>query len=200
MIARLRGLVEEKGRDFIVVDVGGVGYQVFVSGATLATAGPSGSELTLRTFIYVREDALQLFGFLTAEEQETFERLLAVSGIGPRMALSFLTQFTPGELAEAVRGRDATALALVRGVGKRTAERMIIDLQGKLSATGAGAGDTPRSGPAGPAGDPAADALLAFGYTPAEAAAALAAVPGDDAVSVEERVMLALRQLDRTRG
>jgi len=196
MIARLRGVVEEKGRDFIVLDVGGVGYLVHVSGATLANTGPAGSELTLRTFTYLREDALQLFGFLSAAEQETFERLLGVSGVGPRMALSFLTQFTPQELADAVARKDAAALARVRG-GKRTAERMVLELQGKLAPAAPGGLVAVASNSAE---DDAAAALVAFGYTPAEAAAALAGVPGPAAASSEERVMLALRQLDRLRG
>lgn len=196
MIARLRGRIDEKGRDYIVVDVAGVGYIAYVSGSTLAATGTVGSEVQLRVYTHVREETLQLFGFLTAAEQETFERLLAVSGIGPKMALSFLTQFTPEELGDAVARRDSAALARVRGVGKRTAERLVLELQGKLQPA------TPGIVAARPVGieDDVASALMAMGYAAAEAAAALALVPAPGAASPEERVMLALRQLDRLRA
>jgi Holliday junction DNA helicase RuvA len=197
MIARLRGTIAEKGRDFLIVDVGGVGYLVTVSGPTLARTGPVGADVTLRTYQYVREDALQLYGFLTAEEEETFERLLGVSGIGPRSALSSLTQFTPMELSRAVAQRDITGLSRIKGVGRRTAERMALELQGKLTEPAAG------EGPALPlpsAGDDAAAALVAMGYTASEAGAALALGPAAGTASTEERIMLALRALDRQRS
>src|SRR5207302_9096835 len=123
-----------------VVDVEGVGYFVSVPGSTLAALGATGSEVKLRTYLYIREDVMQLFGFLTPEEQETFERLIAVSGIGPRGALSFLTQYSPAELSSAVERRDAAALARVKGVGRETAERVVLELEGKLRSSGGGAG------------------------------------------------------------
>ncbi|HLZ72961.1 MAG TPA: Holliday junction branch migration protein RuvA [Dehalococcoidia bacterium] len=189
-IARLRGTIEEKGRDRVVVDVNGVGYEVSVPGSTLARLGAGGEAVTLRTFTYVREDTIQLFGFLTAEELETFERLLGVTGIGPRGALAFLTEFSPGELAAAVDRQDVTAVARVKGVGRKTAERLVLELRGKLSAT-------PVDGyvPAGAfAGDEAADVLASLGWTSAEIAAALASVPAAGAMPVEERIRFALQK------
>lgn len=188
-IARLRGTIEEKGRDRVIVDVQGVGYEVSVPGSTLARLGANGEPVALRTYTYVREDTIQLFGFLTQEELETFERLIAVSGIGPRGALAFLTEFSPGELAAAVEKHDTTALARVKGIGKRTAERLALDLKGKLTAT-------PADGyvsAAAFAGDEAADVLASLGWTSAEIASALASVPPAGAAPVEDRVRLALR-------
>ena len=188
-IARLRGTIEEKGRDRVIVDVQGVGYEVSVPGSTLARLGAGGDPVALRTYTYLREDTLQLFGFLTQEELETFERLIGVSGIGPRGALAFLTEFSPGELAAAVEKHDTAALARVKGIGKRTAERLALDLKGKLTAA-------PADGyvsSAAFAGDEAADVLASLGWTGAEIAAALAAVPPAGAAPVEDRVRLALR-------
>ncbi|HEY7293397.1 MAG TPA: Holliday junction branch migration protein RuvA [Dehalococcoidia bacterium] len=195
-IARLRGMIEEKGRDRVIVDVNGVGYEVSVPGSTLARLGANGEAVALRTYTYVREDTIQLFGFLTQEELETFERLIGVSGIGPRGALAFLTEFTPGELAAAVDRQDVTAVARVKGVGRKTAERLVLELKGKLTAT-------PSDGyvPAGAfAGDEAADMLASLNWTSAEIAAALASVPPAGALPVEERVRLALQRGGRFAG
>lgn len=194
-IARLRGCVAELGRDHLIVDVGGVGYRVFAPGSTLAQVGNVGAEVTLRTYLYIREDTHQLYGFLTAAEETTFERLIAVNGVGPRVALSFLTQFKPEEIAAAVDRRDAAALASVKGIGRTRAEKLLIELQGKLPRVDG----VPSAGRAagGSFGDPAADVLLQFGLTPAEVSAALARVPAQGAASDEERVRLALSATDR---
>ncbi len=189
-IARLRGTIDEKGRDRVIVDVNGVGYELSVPGSTLARLGANGDAVTLRTYTYVREDTIQLFGFLSGEELETFERLLGVTGIGPRGALAFLTEFSPGELAAAVERQDITAVARVKGVGRKTAERLVLELKGKLSAA-------PADGyvPSGAfAGDEAADVLSSLNWTSTEIAAALAAVPPAGALPVEERVRLALQK------
>lgn len=195
-IARLRGAVEEKARDYVVVDVGGVGYEVNVPGSTLARVGATGDQVTLHTYLYVREDALQLYGFLTAEEKDTFVRLLSVTGIGPRNALSFLTQFTPGELSAAVEQRDAAILTRVKGIGRKTAERLILELQGKLKPSGEAVPAFPLTS----SSDEAIDALVAYGYTAAEASMALARVPASGQAPVEERIYQALRALDVQRG
>jgi Holliday junction DNA helicase RuvA len=195
-IARLRGTVEEKGRDYVILDVGGVGYEVLVPGSTLANVGATGEPVTLRTYLYVREDTLALYGFLTGEEKETFERLLGVTGIGPRNALAFLTQFSPAELSGIVERRDAAGLTRVKGIGRKTAERLILELQGKLGPAAAAGPYFP----AGPSGDDALEALLSFGITLAEASAALARVPAAGTISDAERVRLALSALDTMRG
>jgi Holliday junction DNA helicase RuvA len=135
---------------------------------------------------------------LTVEEKETFQRLLGVTGIGTRGALSFLTQFTPPELAAAVAQRDAAALARVKGVGKTKAEKLVLELQGKLSHLLDGALPEAVARPA--YGDDAAEALLSFGLTTAEVAAALVRVPPPGAATLEERIRLALGASDRFGG
>lgn len=196
-ISRLRGVVEEKGRDYVIVDVGGVGYEVTVPGSTLARVGAIGESVTLQTYLYVREDALSLFGFLQRAEKEAFERLLGVSGIGPRNALAFLTQFSPEELSAAVERRDAVALTRVKGIGRKTAERLLLDLQGKMGAATAGA--TPYF-PSSSSSDEALESLVSLGYSAMEASAALGRGPAAAASTTEERVVLALRALDVLRG
>jgi Holliday junction DNA helicase RuvA len=194
-IARLRGSVVELGRDHVIVDVGGVGYRAFCPGSTLAQVGSIGADVTLRTFLYIREDSQQLFGFLTAAEETTFQRLIGASGIGPATALSLLTQFTPEELAAIVDRRDAAALRSVKGIGAKSAEKLVLELQGKLPRTD---GVLPAGRAAGAAyGDPAADVLVQLGLTPVEISAALARVPAPGAATDEERVRLALSASDR---
>jgi len=195
-IARLRGVIEEKGRDFVVVDVGGVGYQVSVPGSTLSRLGAIGDGVTLRTYLYIREDIMQLFGFLTAEERESFAQLLGVTGIGPRSALSFLTHFSPGDLGAAVERKDAAALTRVKGIGRRTADRLLLELHGKLSASPSGGGLPPAPQRVV---DDAAAALLSIGFTSAEVSGALAVVPASDMAPTEERVRQALMALDSLR-
>jgi Holliday junction DNA helicase RuvA len=198
MIAGLKGTVDEKGRDHVVVDVHGVCYHVSVPGSTLAHLGAVGDAVSLRTYLYVREDTIQLYGFQTAEEKASFERLLSVTGIGPRGALAFLTQFSPAELAGAIERRDAAALTRVKGIGRKTAERLLVELTGKLtSVDGTGAGAVFG---AGFGGDEALAVLLSLGYSLAEANAALASTPPAAQVATEERVVLALRALDSLRG
>ncbi len=195
-IARLRGAVEEKGRDSVVVDVGGVGYEVMVPGSTLARIGAVGDPVNLRTVLIVREDSLSLFGFLTQEEKDAFERLLGVTGIGPRSALAFLTQFSPAELGSAIERRDAVALTRVKGIGRRTAERLLLELQGKLASASGAAQYFPSEASA----DEALETLVSLGYSPVEASAALARGPGSSDAGIEDRVVLALRALDILRS
>lgn len=194
-IARLRGTVVELGRDHVVVEAGGVGYRVFCPGSTLAQVGSLDAEVTLRTYLHIREDTQQLFGFITPAEETAFQKLIGASGVGPTTALSLLTQFTPAELAAIVERRDAAALRSVKGIGARSAEKLVLELQGKLPRTD---GVLPTGHAAGAAyGDPAADVLLQFGLSAAEVSAALARVPPPGAASDEERVRLALSASDR---
>lgn len=195
IIARLRGSIDEVGRDFLIVDAGGVGYLVYAPGSTIAEVGVPGDTVRLRIHHYVKEDVQQLFGFLTEEEQEAFERLLSVTGVGPKGALAFLTQMSPADLAAAIARRDADALARVRGVGRKTAERVIYELQGKIAAASVLGTISPVL--MARTGDEAAAALLQLGYGAQEVQAALANTPGPDEATVEERVFQAMRLLDR---
>lgn len=196
-IALLRGTIADTGRDFLIVECYGVGYRVYASAATLAKAGVNGDSVRLFIHEYQKEDVHQFFGFLGVDEQDVFERLLTVTGVGPRGALSFLSTMSPAELGDAIARRDADALARVKGVGRKTAERVIYELAGKFSAAASLNGVSPAL--AARTGDVAHAALLSQGYSAQEVAAALAQVAAPGEVSDEERVYQAMRLLDRRR-
>jgi Holliday junction DNA helicase RuvA len=160
MIARLSGTVLEKHAMRVVVDVSGVGYDVHVPLSSFAAIGEPGTRLTLHVHTHVREDALQLFGFASALEQLVFERLIAVSGIGPKLALAVLSGLAPGDLVQAIAGGDIARLTSIPGIGRKTAERIVLELKDKLGAV------TP-SGTAAPPAGPREDlvsALVNLGY------------------------------------
>lgn len=133
MIAQLRGRILRKDAQEVVVDVGGVGYSVTIPVSTFYQLGEPGDEVTLRTHTHVREDALALFGFLTALEQTLFERLIAVAGVGPRLAVSILSRIEPPDLVGALRSGDVARLTRIPGVGKKTAERLVLELKDKMA-------------------------------------------------------------------
>jgi Holliday junction DNA helicase RuvA len=132
MIARLRGTLVEKGPGRIVVDVGGVGYDVQIPLSTFYPLGEAGSNVELRVHTHVREDALALFGFATPLEHDLFERLISINGVGPKLALAVLSGIEPAELIRAVRGQDLARLTKIPGVGKKTAERIGLELKDRL--------------------------------------------------------------------
>jgi len=174
MIARLTGTVVEKDGDRLIIDVGGVGYLATVPLGTMGRLGPAGAEVSLYVHTHVREDALALFGFLTSLEKELFERLISISGVGPRLAVTVLSGLSPEALASAVRQGDLKAIQAVPGVGKKTAERMALELRDKLDDLGLiGEGGEPEDEPLlDEAGQLAADAVSALenlGYKTAQA-------------------------------
>jgi Holliday junction DNA helicase RuvA len=195
MIAALRGQVDGKTVDAVLLDVGGVIYRVGTSKTTLAEIGEPGDEARLHTYLFVREDQLTLYGFATTDELQLFETMIGVTGIGPKLACAILSHIRTDLVYEAIQNENADFLATVPGVGKKTAARMILELRGKLPA-GLGA-------PAGAA--PAADgvqaevieALRALGYTAAEAHGAVARTARnvETGAPVEERLLAALREL-----
>lgn len=132
MIARLCGRLVEKQPSRVILDVSGVGYEVHVPLSTFYGLGDVGAEVTLRVHTHVREDVLSLFGFATSLEQRIFERLIAVSGIGPRLALAVLSGIEPPDLVRAVRGGDVARLTAIPGVGQKTAERIALELKDRL--------------------------------------------------------------------
>ena len=186
MIAYVSGEVVARGVDHVVVNVRGIGYKVFVP------RHPAGDSVTLHTHHVVRDDAQQLFGFETREELALFELVITVPGVGPRAALSLLSVSSPPQLAAAIASGDAAALARAPGVGKKTAERLIVELKGKIARTGPGRE---------PSGllteDDAAAALQSLGYTAAEAISALRGAPPVGSATTEERVTAALRSSGR---
>ena len=192
MIGRLSGLLAEKTPPQVLLDVNGVGYEVDVPMSTFFNLPALGERVTLLTHFVVREDAQILFGFLTHEERATFRELVKISGVGPRTALSILSGLSVAELANAVSRQDGARLVKVPGIGKKTAERLLLELKGKLGADlGAPAG----SGPVSDTQGDIAQALQALGYSDREAQAALKALPPD--VGVSEGIKLALKALSR---
>jgi Holliday junction DNA helicase RuvA len=188
MIGRLSGVIAEKTPPQVVIDVAGVGYEVDVPMSTFFNLGPLGDRAVLLTHLTVREDAHQLFGFLTHEERATFRQLIKISGVGPKMALGLLSGLSVAELAQAVSRQEVGRLTKVPGIGKKTAERLLLELKGKLGPD--------LALPATVANDNQADilqALVALGYSEKDAAAALKALPPE--VGVSEGIKLALKKL-----
>lgn len=162
MIAHLSGTLHEKHLQRLIVDVGGVGYDVVVPLSTMYAIGDPGSRVALRIYTHVREDALQLFGFATTLEQSLFERLISVSGIGPKVALSVLSGIEPAELTRAIRSSDLARLTRIPGVGKKTAERIVLELKDRLPD--AGVAETAPSKPGDDVRDDLLSALVNLGY------------------------------------
>ena len=190
MIGRLSGLLAEKNPPQLLVDVNGVGYEVDVPMSTFYNLPSLGERVTLLTHFVVREDAQLLFGFLTPEERATFRQLVKISGVGPRMALSILSGLSVAELAQAITLQESGRLVKVPGIGKKTAERLLLELKGKLGD----ALTVPASVASNAQGD-ILQALLALGYSDREAAAACKALPPN--VGVSDGIKLALKALAR---
>jgi holliday junction DNA helicase RuvA len=164
VIARLRGRILEKSPNRIVVDVNGVGYDVLVPLSTFYGLGDAGSEIALRIHTHVREDALALYGFATALEQELFERLIGVSGIGPKVALAVLSGIEPAELVDAVGRGNVARLTAIPGVGKKTSERIVLELKDRLPLAHAPRIAPPASANGGAVRDDVLSALVNLGY------------------------------------
>jgi Holliday junction DNA helicase RuvA len=190
MIGRLTGLIIEKQPPHIVLDVNGVGYEVDVPMSTFYVLPHLSEKTTLFTHLVVREDAQLLYGFASKDERNSFRTLIKVSGIGAKIALAILSGMTSDELASAVAAEDIQRLSTVPGIGKKTAERLLLELKGKLGPD--------LALPSNPVSDNQNDitqALMALGYNEREASAALKALPTD--VGVSEGIKLALKSLNR---
>jgi Holliday junction DNA helicase RuvA len=195
MIARLAGTLAETTADGAVIDVRGVGYAVLASGKTLAALPPVGGEVVLLTELQVREDSMTLFAFGSAAEREAFRQLTSVQGVGGRLALAILSILSPEDLARAVSAGDKAMIARASGVGPKLAQRIALELQGKLGLPATlGPGATGK--PASAATSDALSALANLGFKPLEASNAVAAAEkelGADA-SLDALVRLALRK------
>lgn len=191
MIGKLTGTLSDKNPPQVLVDCSGVGYEVHVPMSTFYNLPELGARISLLTHFVVREDAQILYGFASAHEREAFRQLIRISGVGPRTALSVLSGMSVAELAQAVTLQEAGRLVKVPGIGKKTAERLLLELKGKLgpdialsaNLTGAAQADI-------------LQALLALGYSDKEAALALKALPGE--VGVSEGIKLALKALSKS--
>lgn len=195
MISRLSGRLIEKMPPQIVIDVQGVGYEVDVSMQTYYVLPALNEAVSLYTQLVVREDAHLLFGFATREERATFRQLVKVSGIGAKTAMGILSALSSDDLANAIEHEDLKCLSSVPGIGKKTAERMVLELRGKLSSLNPVGGLFGASAQEAQSHDDVASTLLALGYTEKEARAAVKNLPKD--VDVSEGVRLALKNITK---
>jgi Holliday junction DNA helicase RuvA len=191
MIGRLTGTIVDKGFDRVILDVNGVGYDVAVTPRTLGDLPGIGEEAVLHTYLYVREDQLSLYGFDTPADKDLFQMLLGVSGVGPKVALAILSTMTYEQLRMAVASDDVAALTEVPGIGKRSAQKLLLELAPKLDVID-GASD-----PTGPLAE-VREALVGLGYAPEEIRSTLADMPSD--LPVEEMLRLSLKDLGKARG
>jgi Holliday junction DNA helicase RuvA len=164
VIARLKGTLVEKSPSRLILDVGGVGYDVSVPLSTFYGLGDPGSPVVLRVHTHVREDAIALYGFASALEEDLFERLISISGIGPKLALAVLSGIDPSELVRAIRTQDVARLTRIPGVGKKTAERIGLELKDRLPAVAVSAGAQPAVSSGDALRDDLMSALANLGY------------------------------------
>jgi Holliday junction DNA helicase RuvA len=188
VLSRVRGVVEEKHADALILFAGGLGFEILAPLSTLTQLPELGEEATLRTYLYIREGSIGLYGFATAEELRMFELLLSVSGVGPKSALNCLSLYSVGRLAAAIASGDSDSLQRVPGVGRRTAERIVLELKSRVGDLADSRGPAPAAGRS-----EVIEALMFYGYSAGEAAAAVGSLPRDRELTVEEQTMLALR-------
>lgn len=201
MIAFLRGQPVSTGADCVILDVTGIGYRVFVPTPVIAALAGQNSEVTLHTYLHVREDAMQLYGFLQEEDLGVFASLIQVSGIGPKVALAVLSSMTASSFIQAVLHEQVDILTRVPGVGKKTGQRAIIELKDKFAKMNPGREMAlPGISTGSPGGvDDALQALIALGYSPVEARRALGKIsPAENGpLKLEDIVKMALKELGR---
>jgi Holliday junction DNA helicase RuvA len=192
MIGRLRGLLVYKRAESVLMDVNGVGYELAVTPGTLAELPRMGEEIVLATHLYVREDQLALFGFTTSEQRDIFRLLLGLSGVGPRVALAMLATLNPDELRRVVATEDVNALTIVPGIGKRTAQKLMLELRAKLDVLEVEAGT------AGPDMSDVREALSGLGYSQDEIREAMRELPTD--LPLADLLKLSLQELGKQAG
>ena len=191
MIASLKGKLESLGGDYAVINVGGVGFQVFMPTSTLSTLGAAGSEVSLHTHLHLREDNITLYGFVSSDDLALFKALINVTGLGPKLALAMLSAMDVEQLVMAIATGSADLLTTVPGIGKKMAHRLVLELKDKLGADFITA---PAAGLAQETGE-VLSALTSLGYSAQEATRAVASLPRDAQLSLEEKVRLALGYL-----
>ncbi len=189
MIASLHGRLESLGSDWAIINVGGVGFQVYMPTSTLSTLGTIGEEVKLHTHFHLREDNATLYGFTSPEELGLFQTLISVSGLGPKLALAMLSALKVEQLTMAIATGSNDMLTMVPGVGKKMANRLVLELKERI---GAGWITTPAAQLAQENSDVIA-ALTSLGYSVAEASRAVATLPPSSDLSLEEKIKLALQ-------
>jgi Holliday junction DNA helicase RuvA len=188
MIASLHGTLESLGSNWAIIAVNGIGFQVYMSTSTMSTLGSIGKEVHLHTYLHLREDNVSLYGFGSTEELELFQTLLGVSGVGPKLALAVLSAMKVEQVIMAIATSSIDLLTVVPGIGKKTAQRLILELKDKIGAF-------PIAAPAAQLAQENADvlaALTSLGYSVSEASRAVATLPPSD-LSLEEKIKLALQ-------
>jgi len=191
MISRLKGILETKAEKYVIMDIGGVGFKIFVSAATLENLPAAGQSATLHTHLNVREEALDLYGFLTQEELKFFELLLTISGVGPKVALGVLSIASVKTLVSAIAKGEVEFLTKVSGIGTKIAQKIILELKDKIVKLGFEAGEA-----ATLEDYEVIDALIGLGYTPNQARRAVRNLP-KDVKGVEKRIKEALKMLGK---
>ncbi len=189
MIASLHGTVESLGSDWAIINVNGIGLQVYMPTSTLSILGTIGKEVHLNTHLVMREDSITLYGFASANELELFQTLIGVSGLGPRLALAMLSAMSVEQVTMAIATGNTDLLTVVPGIGKKMSERLVLELKDKI---GAGLLATPAAQLAQENSDVLA-ALTSLGYSASEASRAVATLPASSKLSLEEKVKLALQ-------
>ncbi len=194
MIAYIKGAVEFKSGDFAVVECGGIGYKVNMPLSQLNTMPPVGTEVKVFTYMYIREDILDLYGFMTEEALRTFEMLISVNGVGPKAANAILSALEPTSLAAAISGGDYKSISQAQGIGPKTAQRIVLELKDKIGKAPVGMTDVITPVKESNAVNEAISALVALGYSYNESKSALA---GSEGSTTEELVKYGLKMLMR---
>lgn len=203
MISYIRGILDSFEEDKVIVDVGGVGYGIYMSGRDIARLSPAGSEVKIYTYLNVKEDAMKLYGFLTKDALQVFRLLIGVSGIGPKGGLGILSALTPDDLRFAIAAQDVKAVCKAPGIGKKTAEKLILELKDKLSLEDAlshdnmsdSGGSTEIPAHIGDAQNEAIQALVALGYGSTESLKAVRQVEWTEGMETEDLLKQALKNM-----
>ena len=190
MIATLEGTLEYRGTDSVIINVGGIGLQVYIPSSTLSKLGATGDKVSLYTHLHLREDNVSLYGFASSEELALFKNLISVSGVGPKVALALLSALNPEQLAMAITSGNIELISQVSGVGKKMASRLVVELRGKVEREWKEA-----ALPLALEDTDAIAALTSLGYSLREATQAVSTLPDSKELSLEEKVKLALQQL-----
>lgn len=201
MIAYLKGTITEVEKDSVILECRDIGYRIFMPASVLERLGKTGEELTIHTYFHVREEAMQLYGFLTKNDLTAFRLLLGVNGIGPKAAMGILSHFSWEDLSFAVLSEDAATIAKAPGIGRKTAQKVILELKDKFSLQEAFEQKILENSPGSQAtrepetAQEAAEALMALGYGRSEAFKAVRQVPQKEEMSVEELLRAALKRI-----
>ena len=190
MIATLEGTLQYRGNDSVIINVGGIGFEVYVSSSTSSQLGAVKGRVSLYTHLHVREDNISLYGFASGEELALFKNLISVSGIGSRLALAKLSALNPEQLIVAITSGDIDLLSQAPGVGKKVASRIVVELRGKLEKEWKEV-----ALPLAPENADVIAALTGLGYSVAEASKAISRLPDSGGLGLEEKIRLALQQL-----